>query len=199
LRSEGVDVGRLESLFDHEAAIAVTSAGRPGLLVLVRAPDPARARLLLAGVEPSLASLFPTPASGPGTTPVFADHQIAGVDVHSLQLAPGLQLDYAVLDHLIALSTSTQAIVSVIRRGRSLAEDRGFRAALGDTGALAARDTSLVFADLTQLVRLGRQFGLVRATGSGLLGSDLARIRFAGARTAGGRDESTAELLLSIP
>jgi hypothetical protein len=200
LRSEGVDVARVEALFDHESAVAVTSvASQPGLLVLARAPDPARARVQLAALEPSLASLFSPASSGPGAAPVFSDRQVAGIDIHSLQLAPGLTLGYAVFGHLIALSTSSAAIVSVVRRTRSVGSDRGYAAVLGGDGGQPRPVTSLVFLDLSQLIRLGRQIGLLGGGGARVISPDASRIRFAGVRTFGGSDESTAELLLSIP
>jgi hypothetical protein len=197
LRAEGVNVSALVALFDHEAAVAVTGPpSRPALLILARTGHPAAARVELAAAAPAIASLFSPSASGPGTAPLFGGRHVDGVDIHTLVLGTGLQLDYAVIDRLVAVSTGVQAIVSAARHPRTLASSSGYRAVLG--GA-SEPTTSLVFLDLSRLIGLGEQTGLLRGASFDRLAPDLARIRAIGIRSTGGRQDSTAELSLTIP
>lgn len=196
LRAEGVDTAGLDSLFSGETAVAVSSiASHPALMIVSRTADPASARLQLAALEPSVAALFPPAAGGPGQAPLFTDHTIAGADVHELQLAAGLQIDYTVIRRMIVLSTGTAAIAALADRGRSLASTADYRSV---AGALPGRPSSLVFLDLSQLIRLGEQTGLLRGASFQELAPDLARIRAIGVRSAGGKNESTAELSFNI-
>lgn len=195
LRAEGVDLGAVESLFTGESAIAITStAVHPSLLIVARTRRPATARLGLASIEPSIAALFPPSGAGPGQAPLFTERLIGGVTVHQLQLAPGLQLDYAVFDRLIVVATGTGAIAALAHGGGTVSASSAYTEVAGSaTGSIS----SLVFLDLSQLIRLGEQTGLLRGTGDTLV-PELARIRAIGLRSTGGKNESTAELSFTI-
>lgn len=196
LAAEGVEVGRLVALFDQETAVAVTAVqAHPALLIVARARDPEAARVDLASIEPALASLFPPAANGPGGAPVFTGHQVDGVSVHQLQLAPGLELDYAVFRGLIAVSTGTAAIAELIRRAGSLTNDPSYQAVLGGS---PGRVGSLVFLDFSQLIRLGVQTGVAHGASFSLLRPFLERIQAIGLRSTSGRNESTSELYFKI-
>jgi Protein of unknown function (DUF3352) len=196
LASEGVDVHSLLDLFAGETAVTVTSqTRRPALLIVARTTHPATVRLDLASLELPLEQLFPAASSGPGQEPLFTGRQFHGITIHQLQLAPGLQLDYAVFGGLVAVSTGLEAIEQLARHERPLEAQSSYRSVVpSPLGSV----TSLLFLDFTQLLRLGEQTGLVRGTGVGLLNTDLGRIRAVGLRSTSGANESTAELFLQI-
>jgi|SRR5579884_487195 len=204
LSSEGVDVGRITSLFDGETAVAISppspaaggqAAHGPALLIVTRTRHQAATRQLLAQVEAPLAQLFPAPRSGPGQAPEFNNVPVAGVTAHQLQLAPGLQIDYAVFRGLVVISTSVQAIGAVARHTGSLADDPRFAATLG---ARPSRVSSLVFLDFSQLLSLAEQTGLAQSGRIAALRPDLARIRAIGIASTSGEADTTAELILQI-
>ena len=213
LASEGVNVQRITSIFSGETAVAVApsggraargsagggaagSAGGPALLIVTRTAHQAATRALLAELEAPLAQLFPPPSSGPGTVAEFNSVPVAGVSVHQLALAPGLQLDYAVFRGLVAVSTSLQAIAGVVRHTRSLSDDPAFKATLGDR---PDQVTSLVFLDFSQLLSLAEQTGLTRSASVRALTPDLEKIRAIGLASTRGEADTTAELSLQIP
>lgn len=196
LHAEGVDIGAVESLFGGEAAVAVIStAGHPSLLIVARTVRPSVARLALASIEPSVAALFAPSGAGAGQAPLFTQRLIDGVTVHRLQLAPGLELDYAVFGRLIAVSTGSAAIAALAAPHRPLADDPRYRS-VGGSGAGPV--SSLLFLDLSQLIRLGAETGLLGGA-SNALASEMARIRSIGVRSTGGKNETTAELSFTIP
>jgi hypothetical protein len=109
--------------------------------------------------------------------------------------SPGLQLDYAVFDGLVVVSTSLNGIAEIARIGHSLAADAAYRRAFRDR---PAHVTSLLFLDFSQLLSLAEQTGLVRGSRLGRLGPDLAQIKAIGASSTSGEADTTAELFLEI-
>lgn len=197
LGSEGVDIkGVRSAIFGDESAIAVVPhASTPTLVVIARVRDEAQTKSQLAALELPLSQLFPAPNSGPGGTPTFNDVPVAGVTAHQLALNPGLQLDYAVLGHLVVISTSLRGIAAVAQHGSSLQNDRAYRAELG-TGPPSV--TSLLFLDFSKLLSLGEQTGLTGRGHIRALLPDLQRIRAVGLSSTSGETDSTAELSLGI-
>jgi hypothetical protein len=198
LASEGVNLQGLTSIFRGESAVAIgsTNAHTPSLVIVARTHDEARTRTTLAALEAPLAQLFSSTAASAGQAPVFNDRQVAGVTVHQLSLAPGLELDYAVSGGLVIVSTSMDAASAVVERSRSLADDPGYRATLSSH---PQRVTSLLFLDFSQLLSLGEQTGLTRSARFTALRADLDKIRAVGLDSTGGEADSTAELFLQIP
>ncbi len=197
LASEGVNVGSLLSLFDGETAVTITSgAGKPALLIMARTANEQQVRTQLASLEIPLQQLFPPAAAGPGQAPAFTDRQVSGVTIHQLALAPGLELDYAVNDGFLLVSTGLNAIASAVRHPRSLAGDPSYRAVLP---GVPEKVTSLLFLDFSQLLSLGEQTGLTKSARFRALRPDLQRIRAVGLTSTRGEADSTAELFLQIP
>ena len=127
LRSEGVNVSDLVSIFHREAAVAIVGGGRsPTLVIVARTPDQSRTQRELAALEAPLAQLFSAPGKKQSSVPVFNDRQVAGVTAHQLQLATGFQLDYAVFRGLVVISTSLQGIQDVAQQTRPLSRDPAF-------------------------------------------------------------------------
>jgi hypothetical protein len=205
LASEGVQVGQVISIFSGETAVAVSPPGPalkhaaahgPALLIVTRTRHQQRTRRLLAQLEAPLAQLFPPPSSGPGAVTEFNAVPVAGVTVHQLLLAPGLQLDYAVFRGLVAVSTSLQAIGALARHTQALTDDPAYRATLGTR---PSQVTSLVFLDFSQLLSLAEQTGLTRSARVKALTPDLDKIRAIGLASTRGEADTTAELSLQIP
>lgn len=197
LAAEGVNVAGIVSLFHRETAVAVISAtSHPALVIVAHTRDAAAARLQLAALEPALEDLFPPATSGPGGAAVFTQHQVAGVNIYQLQLAPGLELDYGVFHQLIVVSTSDSAIAALARGGAPVTANPTYQSVLGSS---SGRIGSLVFLDFSQLIRLGVQTGVAHGASFAQLRPDLERIQAIGLRSTGGGNESTSELYLRIP
>jgi hypothetical protein len=198
LGSEGVDIRAvLAGIFSGESAVAIVPrTTSPTLVLVARAPDENRVRSQLAGLELPLSQLFPAPSSGPGGTPTFNDVPVGGVTAHELALNPGLQLDYAVFDHLVVISTSLAGIRAIAVHGHPLAGDVAYRSRIaGSPGTV----TSLLFLDFSQLLSLGEQTGLTGRGRVHALLPDLRQIRVVGLSSTSGESDSTAELSLTIP
>jgi hypothetical protein len=200
LGSQGVDLTQLLSVFSHESAVSVTApqngATRPGLLILTRTPDPQSTRVTLASLEAPLAQLFPPPSAGPGQAPEWIDLHVNGITIHQLAVAAGLDLDYSVFGHLVAVSTSLESIAELTRHHRALDRDPIYRGVLG---GLSGEVSSLLFLDFSHVLGLGEQTGLISGATYRSLRPDLAKIRAVGLHSMAGEDDTTAELRLDIP
>jgi hypothetical protein len=199
LASEGVNLAPISSIFSGETAVALAPGGPgrgPALVIVTRASHEAATRALLAQLELPLAQLFPPPSSGPGAVPEFNDTSVAGVTVHRLTLAPGLELDYTVAHGLIVVSTSLQALGEVVRHARSLTDENAYRTVLANGPSQA---TSLLFLDFSQLLSLGEQTGLMHGAQIAALRPDLEKIRAIGLNSTSGESDTTAELFIDIP
>jgi hypothetical protein len=199
LAAEGVSLRRVLSIFSGETAIAIvpgSAGGGPAPVIVTRSSDQARTRDTLAGLEGPLTQVFAPPSSGPGQVPEVTDTVVAGVPVHELSLAPGFGLAYAVARGLVAVSTSPAGIAGVFAHPRALGEMPSFRRVLGNN---PGQVTSLVFFDLSQLLRLGSRLGLIGGTRQTALSLALEKIRAVGVATWRGATDTTTELLLQIP
>lgn len=197
LGSEGVDVQSVTSIFSGETAVALvpSGAGRgPALVIVSRTGHEAATRSVLAQLEVPLSQLFPPPSTGPGAAPEISDVGIAGVSAHRLALAPGLQLDYAVFHGLVVVSTSLQALAGVVRHARSLPDDSAYQATLANR---PDQVSSLLFADFSQLLRIGEQTGSTRGA-LVALAPDLEKIRAMGLVSTSGESDTNARLYLQI-
>lgn len=188
---------QLRAVFSGEVAVVVTPAlPAPILSVVAKADDEARAREALASLQAPLAKLFTPKGQGGGQTPTFDEKQIAGVQAFSLNLAPGVQIDYAVFDKKIVVSTQLEGIRQVKEANHHLSDDGDFKAVLANHPTSVS---SLVFLDFSQLLRLGEQTGLNDSQAFLKVKQDLQRVRAIGGSSTGGNDDSTAEIHLSIP
>ncbi len=116
--------------------------------------------------------------------------------MHELGLGPGLQVDYAVFNGLVVVSTSITAIDQVASRSRSLGGDNAYKTALSDQ---PEQVSSVLFTDFSQLLRLGEQTGLTSGARIRELLPDLAKVRTIGLSSANGKSDTTTELRLEIP
>ncbi len=196
LTAQGVNVHAITSIFHGETAVALSPGPAPSLLIVARTANEAATRTELAGLEAPLTALFPAPSSGPGQIPGLADQQVGGATVHELGLGPGLQIDYAVFNGLVVVSTSIRAIDEVASRSRELVGDNAYKTVLSDQ---PEQVSSIVFTHFSQLVRLGEQAGLASGARIRELLPDLAKIRAIGLSSANGKSDTTTELRLEIP
>ncbi len=197
LTGQGVSVEKVSSsIFGGETAVALSPAPTPSLLIVARTSHQAATQSQLAGLEAPLTALFPAPTAGPGQIPGLADQQVGGVTVHELGLGAGLQIDYAVFNGLVVVSTSVRAIDEVASRSRSLDDGNAYKTVLANQ---PGQVSSLLFADFSQLLNLGEQTGLTSGTRMRALLPDLAKVRAIGLSSTGGRSDTTTELHVEIP
>lgn len=197
-RRTGVNVERdVLPLFRGEVALSLTaSLPSPYLTVIARTSDEARTRTALGKLQAPLVQLFLPQTAQPGQAPTFAERDIGGgVQAFSLDLAPGVQINYAVFDGKLVISTSLEGVRAVKRGRGSLTDNGSYQATLGSH---PKRVTSLVFLDFSQLLGLGERTGLNANRSYLAVRNDLRRIRALGASTSGGGTESTTELRLQI-
>jgi hypothetical protein len=196
LRAEGVNVSDLVSILDREAALAIVGSGQaPTLVIVARTPDQARTQRELAALEAPLAQLFSTPGGHQSSVPVFNDRPVAGVTAHQLQLATGFQLDYAVFDGLVVISTSLAGIEDMARQSQPLAHDPAFGAVLGGASHPV---TSLVFANLAALVGATQQTGVTSGSLAARLMPDLRQITGIGLTSTRGASDSTTQVTVAV-
>jgi hypothetical protein len=196
LRSEGVNVSDLVSIFRREAALAIIGSGQAQTLVIVaRTSNETRTERELAALEAPLAQLFTTRGKSQKSVPVFNDRQVAGVTAHQLQLATGFQLDYAVFHGLVVISTSLEGIQDVAGQSRTLAHDSTFGAVLG---TVSRPVTSLVFANVAALVGAGQSTGAATGSLTARLLPDLQRITGVGLTSTRGASDSTTQVTVAV-
>jgi hypothetical protein len=194
----GVNIERdVLPLFHGEVALWLgSSVPSPYLTVIARTNDEARTRAALGKLQAPLVQLFLPQTAQPGQAPTFAERDIGGgVQAFSLDLAPGVQINYAVFGGKLVISTNLEGVRAVRRAQGSLTENGSYQATLGSR---PKRVTSLVFLDFSQLLGLGERTGLNASRSYLAARSDLRRIRALGASTSGGGTESTTELRLQI-
>ena len=136
------------------------------------------------------------PSAGPGQAPTFDQHNLGGIEVSSLRLAPGLELDYAIKSHQLVIATATAPILAALRPGARLVDTRAYSQALAGR---PSRVTSLLFLDFSQLLALGEQTGLSTSAAYARIRNDLQKVRAVGESSSGGVGQTTAEIFLSIP
>ena len=127
--------------------------------------------------------------------PVFEQRSIAGTQAFRLRLGPGVELDYAVFDDKVVISTSLDAIADVRRSSQPLVDTDPFQATLGDR---PTRVTSLVFLDFAALLALLERSALATTPAYQAIRADLHRIRAVGAASRGGRADSTTDVSIAL-
>jgi len=198
LAAQGVNVDQdIVSLFKRESAVVISTHGSaPVVTVMARTPDAAQTRTVFAELEEPLERLFAPAGAAAGQAPQFNQLPIGQVVAHQLILAPGLQFDYAVIGHELVLSTSLSGIAGVAHHATSITDEPAYHLALGNG---PARVTSLLFLDLSQLLSLDEQTGLITGARFLALKPDLERVHAIGLDSTSGEAESTAELFFQIP
>jgi Protein of unknown function (DUF3352) len=199
LAAEGVDVRQVLGVFSGETAIALTPAANgsgPAPVIVTRTAHTEATRAILAGVESPLTQVFSPPAGSPGQVPQVTDTEADGVPVHELPLEPGLSIDYGVGRGLVVISTGLTGVTDVFKHSTAMNTTRSFQSVLANAHSPV---TSLVFFDLSQLLRLGEQTGLVGSVQQTTLWPALQKIHAVGLESWRGADDTTTQIQIQIP
>jgi len=193
----GVDLKRdVLPLFRGEVAIWLKPAVPAPILTIISATsDETATRAAFAKLQAPVAKLLTPAVNSAGQQPVFEERDLGGTKVFALRLGPGIEIDYAVFDGKLVISTSQDGIRAVKDRKDSITGTAAYKTTLGDR---PGKITSLVFLDFSQLLRLGERTGLSTSRSYQRLRSDLKRIKAVGAAASGGENDSTTELFLQI-
>jgi hypothetical protein len=194
----GVNITRdILPLFKGETALWLSQAiPAPVLTLIARTKDEAATRLAFSKLQAPLAKLFTPPTTGAGQAPTFSTKDLGGGDeAFSLSLGPGVEIDYAVFDGRLVISTNLDGITAVKSAKGSVADASSFKAVLDDR---PERVSSLVFLDFSQLLRLAEQTGLTDSQAYLAVREDLSHIKAIGSAAASQGDDSTVELLFQI-
>jgi len=177
-------------LFGQEIGLTLTPGlPAPTLIVTAKAPDEDAAARALRALEGPVAKLL-TPAGA------AAPRWSRRGGIASLRLTAGVELHYAVADGRVILATRRAGVEQARDPDKRLVDSAPWRSVLGNGGNPT---TSLVFLDLSQLLRLAEQTGLNDNRAYRAVRDDLTKVRAIGARSTGSADETTAEIFLSIP
>jgi hypothetical protein len=168
----GVDLAtQLAGALGEEAAVAIApssgtvaaatstpEAAQPTLpyaLFVASGVDEDGAREALGALQVQLANAVGTGSAG--QAPVFGEQRIDGVDAHSLQVSPAVELTYAVFDGLAAVATNPAAIADLAGGDGGLDEDSTYQQA---TAGFGDKPSLLAYLDLAGLVEVGERSGL---------------------------------------
>lgn len=197
-KQTGVNVQRdVISLFGGEVALAI-SPGNPApiLTVIAHTSNEKKTSAALAKLQDPLAQLLAPAGAGPGAAPAFESHDVGGgVKAYGVRLSATLEIDYAVFDGKVVISTGLAGIRAA-REGGGLDRSPDFKDVLAKR---PKRVTSVIFLDFNQLLDLAEQTGLNSSPSYARIRDDLRRVRTVGATTSVREAESTAELRFKIP
>jgi len=191
--------GRLErdllGLFRQEVAVVLTRATpAPILALMTRTRNADSTAETLRRLQAPLARLL-TPR-GEAAPRWRAERFGEGVTGATLATPAGATLSYGVLGDRLVLATSPDGVRRLQDPDGTLSEAEGFDAVLGDRPDQVG---SLGFLDFSQLLELGEQTGLNDSRAYLAARDDLQKISAVGVNSSGSEEETTAEILLSIP
>ena len=194
-RRAGVDLEKdVLPLLQGEVALWLApSVPAPILTLIASTDDEQRTREAFARLQTPIARLLAAPGGGPVS---WQERDVDGVKAFQLRLGVGIELDYAVFDGKLVVSTSLSGVRAVKQRKGSLADNESFDATLGGH---PKKVTSLVFLDFSQLLALGERTGLSDSRSYLAVREDLRKVKAVGAAATGGASESTTELFIEIP
>ena len=181
----------LPALGGQAALVAEPTGGVPYASLIVDGVDENKALDALAALQrPVLRAL------GTGEqVPSFQSKNVDGVDVHSVQVSPNVDLSYAIFDGKLVISTQPQGIAQVLSGGDDLAGSDAYRDA---TDRLPDRVSALVFLNLNEVFRLAQRAGLAEDPLYASLSEDISHARSLGLAVTGSDEELRSELFLAI-
>lgn len=172
-----------------ETAVVLTShAPAPILSIVARTSDEARTRAAIARVAPVLRDAL--------RDAHLSTTKVAGATVTTLRAGTAIELDAAVFDGRLVLSTSPDGIAAFRAGKGALAGSEAFKSVTGTPGRAVS---SLLFLDFNQLLTLGEQTGLGDSAAYRAVKGDLTRVRSVGFVSSGRGGDTTAQLRLEIP
>jgi hypothetical protein len=194
LRKEaGVDPFRdlLPALGGQAALIAEPTGGVPYATLIVDGVDEKKAQAALASLQRPLLSAV----ASRGGVPSFQTREVDGVQVHSVQVSPSVDLSYAIFDGKLVISTQPEGIQQVRSGGDDLAGSAAYEDA---TDRLPDRVSALVFLNLDEVFGLAQLAGLATDPLYASLSEDISRIGSLGLAVRGSDSELRSELFLAI-
>jgi hypothetical protein len=192
-KEAGVDPLRdlLPALGGQAALVAEPTEAVPYASLIVDGVDEQRASSALAALErPVLRAI----AAGQ-RVPSPRTEEVDGVEVHSVQVSPSIDLSYAVFDGKLVISTQPEGIEQVRSGGESLAGSDAYEQA---TDRLPDQVSALVFLNLDEVFGLAQQAGLATDPLYASLSEDISRIGSLGVAVRGNEGELRSELFLAI-
>ena len=180
----------LLELFRGEVGLSLTPGlPAPTLTVTVAVQDEAGTARTLRALEAPLARIL---APAGRAAPSWAHRG----GIASLRLAAGIEVHYALDAGRLILATRRSGVEAVRSGGERLTASDPWRRTIGTAPSSVS---SLLVLDLSQLLRLAEQTGLNDSSAYRSVRDDLGKVRAVGARSTADADETTAEILLSIP
>jgi len=181
----------LPALGGQAALVAEPTASVPYASLIVDGVDEAKAAAALAALQKPLQQ-----AVGAGERVTgFQSREVDGVDVHSVQLSPSVDLTYAVFDDKLVISTQPEGIEKVRSGGDNLADSDAYQDA---TDRLPDRVSALVFVNLDEVFGLAQRAGLATDPLYASLSEDISRIGSLGLAVTGSDSELRSQLFLAI-
>lgn len=184
----------LDVLRGEVELVLLKATPAPILAAVARTSDEESTRETLRRLQAPLARLLtPRGEAAPTWRPEdFGD----GVRGATLATPVGASLSYAVFDGRLVAATSPDGVRRIRGTDGSIRDAEGFDAVLGNRPDEVG---SLGFLDFSQLLELGEQTGLNDSRAYLAARDDLRKIRAVGVHSTGSEEETTAEILLSIP
>ncbi len=197
-KSGGALRSGLLGLLKQEAVVAITpSLPTPTLTLITRTADEDRTAKAMAALRPTIArTLAQRSGTGKRVPATWVQRPLGDTRAWSLPFAQGAELDYAVFDNLLVVSTRLSGLRAVQDPKSNITETDAWKSVLGNHPNPVS---SLVFLDFNQLLRLGEQTGLNDSRSYTKVRDDLKRIAAVGLTAKPGTGESTAEINLQIP
>ncbi|MGI8632096.1 MAG: DUF3352 domain-containing protein [Solirubrobacterales bacterium] len=185
---------QLFPLLKGEAAISV-APGQPAPVVtaVIDDVDEKKARSVLASLQgPIIKAIQP----GEGQRAAqFAESDVGGVRVNSLQLTPTINLSYALFEGQLVITTDPQGVERIRKNREPLADSDGYKSAFAGAPDEAA---TVVFVDLATFVDLAVGAGLGQDPGFGLIRDDVERLQALGVTVQGSEADLDVRATLTI-
>jgi Protein of unknown function (DUF3352) len=193
-RQAGVDPLKdlLPALGGQAALVAEPTSSVPYASLIVDGVDETKATDALASLQGPLVHSLGT--RGP-QVPSFQSKVVDGVNVHSVQVSPSVDLSYAVFDGKLVISTQPEGIAQVRSSGDDLAGTGAYQAA---TDHLPDSVSALVFLNLDEVLGLAQRAGLAENPLYASLGEDISHLQSLGLAVRGSDTELRSELFLAI-
>ena len=192
--------GRLQKdlldLLRQETAVVLASATpAPILAAVTRVDDEGATRETLRRLQAPLVRVL-TPRGE--EAPRWRAEDFGGGATGATLATPagGASLSYAVFDGRLVFASSPDGVRRLRDADGSIEDAEGFDDVVGDRPDKVG---SLGFLDFSQLLELGEQTGLNDSRAYLAARDDLQKIRAVGVHSTGTEEETTAEILLSIP
>lgn len=189
----------LVGLLGREAVVAITPAlPAPILTLITTTGDEDKTAAAMAALRPTIATTLAQKGEDGKRTPATWVRKPlgGGVSAWSLPFAAASELDYAVFDGLLVVSTRLAGLQAVRNPDGNVTQTAAWQSVLGNH---LNPVSSLVFLDFNQLLRLGEQTGLNDSRSYQKVRDDLRHIAAVGLTAVPGKGESTAEIELQIP